>query len=223
MTRHILIPLDGSSLAEAVLPCAAVMARATSSALTLLRAVPPVTFVEPMGGPMGGAMYQGDAFWEAYQQEPHIARQYLAGVAASLEQDGISVHTKVVNGDPATCILEHASTNDDVNFIAMATRGRSGLGRLFFGSVAENVLRASPVPVLMLRIREEDSENVTLSSLAHPYQTILVPLDGSELAEGVIEQARDSTAAFPVQPPTEEKSEKGHSLPDYRHLSECAA
>jgi nucleotide-binding universal stress UspA family protein len=190
MTRHILVPLDGSSLAEAVLPCAAALARATSSALTLLRAVPPVTLIEPMGGPMGGPMYRGDAFWEAYQQEPDIARQYLAGVAASLESDGITVHTKVVDGDPAQCILEQASTNDDVNFIAMTTHGRSGLGRLFFGRVAENVLRASPVPVLMLCSREEDTENAALSSPARPYRNIMVPLDGSELAEKAIEQAR---------------------------------
>lgn len=191
MTRQILVPLDGSSLAEAVLPCAVALARTTSSNLTLLRVVPPLTLIEPIGA----AINRGDDFWQTYQHEPDTDRQYLISKAVSLGLDELTLQTGVMEGEPATCILEYASANPDVQFIAMATHGRSGLGRLFFGSVAERVLHASPVPVLMLRSHAGDNDLAERSTLGRPFGHILVPLDGSELGEASIELARRLAAA----------------------------
>ncbi len=92
-------------------------------------------------------------------EDPEVARidaeEYLAALAVDLRRRGIHVKTMVRRGDAAEEILKAArETNADV--IAMTTHGRSGLGRLLFGSVAETVLRESQIPVLLLRSTEAD-------------------------------------------------------------------
>src|SRR6476469_461536 len=186
MTSYILVPLDGSSLAEAALPSATALARATASTLILLRVVPPLTMIEPMGG----AVYPGDAFWDAYEHEPEVAREYVSKVAANLRHDGIAVQTRVAYGEPAACILEHISAFPTINYVAMGTHGRSGLGRIFFGSVAEKVLRLSTVPVLLVRSGRDVAMQAEMEQAKRTFKHILVPLDGSELAEHGIQQAR---------------------------------
>jgi nucleotide-binding universal stress UspA family protein len=82
------------------------------------------------------------------------AKRYLVGVESRLSKKGLRVRTGTAFGRPAEEILAAAKATG-ADLIAMATHGRSGLGRILFGSVAEAVLRASPVPVLMIRMTAE--------------------------------------------------------------------
>jgi nucleotide-binding universal stress UspA family protein len=82
------------------------------------------------------------------------ANEYLEYLAGRLTAKGIRAVAKVRIGDPSREILA-AVAEEKVDLIAMTTHGRSGLGRLLFGSVAENLLRSAPVPVLLLRMTKE--------------------------------------------------------------------
>ena len=79
------------------------------------------------------------------------AREYLASVAADLRGRGVRVTTDARHGDPVTELVA-AARETGADLIAMTTHGRSGLGRLLFGSVAEAVLRQAEIPVLMMRL-----------------------------------------------------------------------
>jgi nucleotide-binding universal stress UspA family protein len=135
--ERILVPLDGSPLAEAALPEALDLARDAGSTLILLRAVEAHTIV---GDPV-----------DAQVQVVHEAERYLEDVAARLRGQGIGkVETSVWYGPAALSIVDAARLRR-ADLIAMFSHGRSGVGRLVLGSVAESVLRASTVPILLLR------------------------------------------------------------------------
>jgi acetoin utilization protein AcuB len=137
--RRILVPLDGSTLAEAALPRAADLARRSGAGLYLLRAVEVATFpgVDPT---------------EAQVRAVREAEGYLADVQQRLVKAGhADVETSAWYGPAAYAIVEAARTRD-VDQIVMTTHGRSGLGRLVLGSVAESVLRGTTTPVLLLRV-----------------------------------------------------------------------
>jgi len=136
----ILVPLDGSLVAEAALQKAVELIRHNSRAtLILLRAAEATTCpsVDPT---------------DAQVRVVHEAEEYLETVAARLREDGIfKVKTSVWYGAPAWAILEAARiTNPDL--IMMGTHGRSGIGRLIVGSVAESVLRGTRTPLFLIRI-----------------------------------------------------------------------
>jgi nucleotide-binding universal stress UspA family protein len=136
--RRIIVPLDGSVLAEAALPKAIEVARATPGArLTLLRAAEASAL--PVRDPI-----------EAQIVVIRDAEDYLEAVAASLEGEGVPVTTSVWYGPPAAAIVDAAAATR-AELIVMSTHGRSGLNRLVLGSVAESVLRATHVPILLLR------------------------------------------------------------------------
>jgi nucleotide-binding universal stress UspA family protein len=181
MEHQILVPLDGSPVAETVLPHAALLARATGSSLTLMEVVPPPVRVEPMMG----AVPPPTISYEAWEAENAAAREYLAATAGALEAPDLKVRVVLGSGDAATEIVDWAAEDPPLRRIAMATHGRSGLGRWVFGSVAEKVLRGAPVPLLLVRATEERVPPVP----THAYRTLLVPLDGSALAEQALAQA----------------------------------
>lgn len=135
----ILVPLDGSALAEAALPKAAELVRdCPPASLLLLRAAeaPMITGGDPV---------------EAQVEVVREAEEYLDRVAERLRADGLSeVSTSVWYGPPAPAIVEAAEIAK-ADLIVMSTHGRSGLGRLFVGSVAESVLRGTRTPILLLR------------------------------------------------------------------------
>jgi len=138
--EKILVPLDGSLFAEAALPKAVELIRHNSRAtLILLRAAEATTClgVDPT---------------DAQVRVVHEAEEYLETVAARLREDGVfKVKTSVWYGAPAWAILEAARmTNPDL--IMMGTHGRSGIGRLIVGSVAESVLRATRTPLFLIRV-----------------------------------------------------------------------
>jgi nucleotide-binding universal stress UspA family protein len=147
-TYHcVLVPLDGSPLAEAVLPFVSKLARPLGLEIALLRVVPLVTPKVVQGGNRQIILDQGERLMEE-------AEAYLRGVAARLVADGFRVTTTVRTGDEVAHEIVAGARECQADLIGMMTHGRTGLGRLFFGSVAEAVLRHAPVPVFVVRATE---------------------------------------------------------------------
>lgn len=152
MYQHILVPLDGSALAEQVLPHAQALAHLDApTRLTLLRAVPPIyaTTVE-FGGVYAGATSPIDEMATA----EHNARTYLEDIATVLRTEGFHVDTEVSRLTAAEAIVDFAE-HHKVDLITIATHGRSGIGRWVFGSVTQKVMQVSPVPVLVIRPQQQ--------------------------------------------------------------------
>lgn len=149
--RRLLVPLDGSELAEAALePAASVVAR-TGGALVLAR----VTGTDlPIGSPYPPE--EGVVPEEHADAQVQEARRYLDGVAARLRDGGVDVANVVVrDGATSATILDIARESADA--IAMATHGRGGLRRWILGSVSDKVLRGGDLPVLLVRPGENDA------------------------------------------------------------------
>ncbi len=141
----ILVPLDGSSLAEAALPKAVELAETSGAQLLLLRAalVPTLQGVDPV---------------EAQIKVVREAEEYLAQVQDRLGAAGLKdVKTTAWYGPAAYAIVEAARLHG-ADLIVMTTHGRSGLKRLILGSVAESVLRGTTTPILLLRAPEAPVE-----------------------------------------------------------------
>jgi nucleotide-binding universal stress UspA family protein len=146
MYRHILVPLDGSALAEQVLPHVhAIAAHKGTVRITLLRAVPPIfTTSVDYSGLM--ATTTADAM-ETLEAE---ARDYLDRIGAEFRAEGYTVAIEISNLPPADAVLDFAESQK-VDLIAIATHGRSGISRFVFGSVTQKVVQTAPVPVLVIR------------------------------------------------------------------------
>jgi nucleotide-binding universal stress UspA family protein len=178
MYTRMLIALDGSKLAENVLPYARALARALDLRVDLLSVVDLMDFARTTHA---GHVRDFDPIIEAAVRE---GEQYLENVARSFT--GMTVDNCVVEQGQADQIIVEKAARDKETLIGMATRGRSGIHRWLMGSVAEKVLRGATNPLLLVRGDEEGkSEGVaTLKS-------IIVPLDGSKLAESVLPRAID--------------------------------
>jgi nucleotide-binding universal stress UspA family protein len=144
--RHFLIPTDGSSLSHSVLDPALELGGLKEARFTLLRVLLPLP---PMPRPwtMGRTAAEAEILAEDRQR----ALTELDTLAAPYRARGLDVECEAVtHPNPATAILEFAATNS-VDVIALATRGRSGWARVAMGSVADKVMRASVLPVLLYR------------------------------------------------------------------------
>ena len=172
MYRRMLIPLDCSKTAEKVLPYARSLAGSLKIPVELMRVID-ISEMTSQISP-GKARFL-DTIAE---DEARSSRGYLEGIARRFP--GIRVQCTVEKGKPAEVIIEKAAANKDM-LIAMATHGRSGLNRWLLGSVAEKVLRGSSTPLLLVRANEKAKSDgkATLKS-------VIVALDGSELAESVL-------------------------------------
>jgi nucleotide-binding universal stress UspA family protein len=146
MYERVLVPLDGSKGAEAVLPLIEQMAGPLDAEFVLLRVVGPVSPVEAIAS-------AGVVAPDSFALRELEAKQYLHGVERLLSKKGLRARTRVAFGAPTEEILAAAKATG-ADLIAVATHARSGMGRLVFGSVAEAVLHASPVPVLMIRMTQ---------------------------------------------------------------------
>lgn len=143
--QRILVPLDGSTVAEAAVEPALALARVVGGSLTLLSVVVP--FFPP------GSLAVASTMPPAIEIEPMIdqANAYLAGVAERLRTESLTVHTHVsLHTNPGTAILDFAAEHG-MELVALSTRGRGGVSRLVLGSVADKVIRGSSVPVLVRR------------------------------------------------------------------------
>ena len=144
MYRKILVPLDGSELAECSLPHVEAVARGCEAPKIVLMQV-----TEPIHLP-GDYVISDKDRKRLETQHRSAAEQYLGRLRRRLGEDGLSVSDAVVSGKVAETIVDYAEKHD-VDLIVMATHGRSGVSRWALGSVAERVLRLSCVPVLMVR------------------------------------------------------------------------
>ncbi len=155
----ILVPLDGSTLAEAVLPRAVELANESGATVELLRAVEAYTVpgVDPT---------------EAQIKVVEEGEAYLDEVRARLKGEGVrEVEISVWYGPAAYAIVEAARLHK-VDLIAMTTHGRSGLGRLILGSVAESVLRGTTVPIFLVRVAHAPVERPAAKGVAKPWPEI---------------------------------------------------
>jgi nucleotide-binding universal stress UspA family protein len=175
MYTRMLIPLDGSKLAENVLPYARVFARALGLRIDLLSVVDSIDFARTANA---GHVRDFDPLIEATTQE---GKRYLERIARSF--GGTKVSYAVENGVADKIIIDSAASDKDT-LIAMATRGRSGIHRWLMGSVAEKVLRGATNPLLLVRGDEEGKSEGEAA-----LKSIVVPLDGSKLAESVLPRA----------------------------------
>jgi nucleotide-binding universal stress UspA family protein len=146
MYKHILVPLDGSALAERALAHAAEIAHKFGGEITLIQVIPPV--YAPVTPEM--AVIQPVVPLEELQQE---SGNYLQMRQNELRAEGLVVHQAVIDGPIAESILGYAD-GQDCNMIVMSTHGRSGFSKWIYGSVAQKVLQGSTCPILLIRASE---------------------------------------------------------------------
>lgn len=145
MYERIVVPLDGSDLAEQAVGTAEELARSLGTPMHLVRVVdyPSTGLTYVYGG-----MIESEALATQIEDEREMAETYLGDVARSLQQRGIEVTTEVRHGAP---VQELCDAMDFGDLVVIASHGRSGVARWFLGSVAEEVVRRSSVPVLLVR------------------------------------------------------------------------
>lgn len=178
MFERILVPLDGSRRSERAIPVAAHIARATHGTIVFVEVVlPPVEF--------GTYSVKRTVELEpgAFAEREEAASSYLTGITEIYANDleGIPIELDLAVGAPAPEIYE-AARLENVDLIVLCSHGETGLKRWVFGSIAQEAVRHSPVPVLVLN---EHGGIPPIQDAAHPLR-VLVPLDGSALAESVI-------------------------------------
>lgn len=171
----ILVPLDGSALAARALPYAVTLARASHARLSLVRAA--------LAHPLPGADPS-----EAQAAVVQRAERELEATAESLRSGGLTVETHVYYDEAARAIVD-ATERQAVDLVVMSTHGHGGLGRWVYGSVADRVLRRVAAPVLLVPAAAEPPRTTDSA------RRMVVPLDGSPLAEAVLGQVRVLAAA----------------------------
>lgn len=172
MYRTIIVPLDGSEIGERAAETAAGLAERGGVPLELVR-------VHRMYPP---ALPDHDA-WDTAMR--HEEERYLSGLADRLERAaGITVRTALLEGLVVEAICGHTQSLPQP-LVVMTSHGRTGVSRAWLGSVADGVMRHAPAAVLMLRASDEEP---TLGA-AVSFKRIIVPLDGSEIAEQALPHA----------------------------------
>jgi nucleotide-binding universal stress UspA family protein len=150
MYKKIMVPLDGSKLAECVLPHLEMVVKASKPIPEVLL----VQAVEPIAIPYGREVAEITSMDQLKAFETHNeveAKKYLKEIAAKLAKVGVNAKTDVIYGKAATVLGDFASKNE-VDLVIIATHGRSGISRWAWGSVADRLLRSACVPVLMVRV-----------------------------------------------------------------------
>ena len=143
MYHNILVPLDGSALAEAALHHAEALALEFKSNITLLRIIiSPYQLIAP-DLVLSGTVAEIPGLRDQ-------AMQYLQGVSGELREKGISFQPAILDGPVPDAITDYARA-EHIDLIVMSTHGRGGISRWVYGSVAEKVLQAAPCPVLLIR------------------------------------------------------------------------
>lgn len=212
MFSKILVPLDGSNAAEKVLCYVRTIAGALKLPIELLEVID----ISAMSAHLVGdkARYLDRFITEAES----ASRRYLAEIGSNLA--GFNVSSSVLRGKPAEVILEKA-TAEPATLVAMATHGRSGLNRWLLGSVAEKVLRGTGNPLFL--VRADDDQQATDAAL----HSIIVPLDGSTLAESVLPMVVQVAKIFDAalllfrafELPASAYYGRENYLPDYEELA----
>jgi nucleotide-binding universal stress UspA family protein len=178
MFKSVLVPLGGSGLSARALPFAKRVAQAAAARLIVVRAHLPAD-------DLGLRLEYPELSWaERADEERATAEAEFRTVVDGLRKDGQDVEARFVEGAAADVIYETAASTR-ANLIVMSTHGHGGMGRWLYGSVADEVLRRVPVPVLLV------SAVCTQSWAEDQPLRVVVPLDGSDLAAEALGPARD--------------------------------
>ncbi len=180
MFEKLLVPLDGSPRSEAILRPVSFLASRAGSRVTLLYV---------LEAPVEDHEHEADiqrSLQSRWEQAAPLARQYLAETARGLELPEETVDFEVVAGRPAEAIVDYAESHG-YSLIAMATRGRGLLPGSFIGSVVHRVFHMTRLPMLVVRPQRRRGFWVAPSR----FTRIVVPLDGSELAETALPYAEE--------------------------------
>lgn len=172
MYTRLLIPLDGSKTAEKVLPYERFLAARLKLPVELLEVIDIVEIAKLL------TPEKAHYLNTVVENRIRSSEQYLRGVAGTFP--GANVKCMVEKGTAAEVIIEKAAA-DKGTLISMATHGRSGLNRWLLGSVAEKVLRGATNPLLLVKATDEAKTEGEAN-----LRSVIVPLDGSELAEQVL-------------------------------------
>lgn len=182
MYKKILLPLDGSTLAEQAIEPALTLAEQTGGKVILVQ-VPVMDLIvsHPVIGGYG-VLLPDQSSDEAFAQ----ANAYLSQIQNKYQRSGITIVPMVVEGDPASAIVDTAVL-EKADLIVMSTHGRSGLDRFIMGSVTEKVLQKAPCPVLALRSGD-------------PIRNVLMTLDGSAMSETAVKPGLDLARGLGAHP-----------------------
>ena len=173
MFRKVMVPLDGSALAEQAIGPAAAIARAAEAELDLVMVLEPLPLTGFTDADWGSATWAQDD-------------TYLDGLAAELATGAsVPVTRAILQGVPAEVIGDRIAAKD-TDLLVMTTHGRTGLSRAWVGSTADRLVRHSSVPVLMLRPIEGKTR---AAAARHLFKRILVALDGSPFAAEILSAA----------------------------------
>ena len=185
MYTRMVIPLDGSQVAEQVLPYARFLAKKLAIPVQLLQVIDP-DVVALLANPGQGRYI--DTIVDDLTRE---SRAYLESIAKSIA--GTSVQCLVEKGKPEDILIEQAAADKD-SLMIMATHGRSGIQRWLLGSVADKVLHGATNHVLLIRATDQGK-----SAGEAGLKTVVVPLDGSPLAEQVLPHVADLAKRLGLQ------------------------
>ena len=182
MVKNILVPLDGSKVAESALPYARLLAQKLGCDVELLQVIDPAADVGGSAGRTGE---------NPEEQAGRSADRYLSEIAGSFAHSRARVQVR--HGIASEVIIETAGRHPET-LIVMASHGRSGIGRWLLGSVAEKVLRAGISPLLL--VRASDAAPASPQAALH---SIVVPLDGSKLAEAALDPALELVRSLQIE------------------------
>lgn len=174
--QTIMVPLDGSEFSQAALPAAVAVADRAGAEVLLAYVHSGFSPARPGEAP--------EALVEADRELVRHERELLEKVARQVREEGPSVETLYEEGPVGATLAALAEERADL--VVMATHGRGTFSRFWLGSVADELSRRCPVPLLLVRPGTEDGEPAPVELLP---ERILVPLDGSELAEQALEPA----------------------------------
>ncbi len=149
MYKRILVPLDGSELAECVLPHVETIAKVCGvETVTFVRVAEPVPI--PVSADEAYAFSAKE--WQLMETEFRTAAEnYLNKLVSRVRYDNVNIQSKVLSGGRAADMIAEYATKNGADLIIIATHGRSGVSRWVWGSVADRILRSACVPVLMVR------------------------------------------------------------------------
>ena len=174
MFEHILVPLDGSQLAECVLPHAISIARCFDSRITLLR------MMEKTQASASAQLFDS-LNWQINKTKANL---YLEKSQARLQESGTAVGTIVLEGIVATGIMDFVQ-NQGIDLIILSSHGRHGLTQLGISSISHKIILSAQTSMLIVRAQHSGlSPGGSMEPLL--YRRILVPLDGSQRAEHVL-------------------------------------
>ena len=212
MYKRIVVPLDGSKGAERALPLAARLARCTAGTLLLMRAVPSPGVDDP---------HLASSLVSPAAHVAEDAAAYLNELAAHLDRHGIATEQVIQTGAAGEAITAAARAHD-ADSILLRSTGRTSRARWMLGSVARQVVRDAPIPVLVAREGGRPLPPANrYDELPRGSLRVLVPLDGSPLAEAALIPALRFAEALAI--PAQGNLHLAHVLPAFSGLAESDA